>query len=303
MEKMATRGGARVARKVIATHVNKPDDIKTFKSLVSAAKGLGASGHSVVRSAIRNETIVNGYTVKFDHTPYVDNNDINPKTIAGENTTVCNQYEPISELHPALNELLKANWNKIRKTNENIIRISVIDLIYVITQNKQGKLSRLLKKEGEVKSLIEYFKFEGQGQHDTAVIAIRNAPIVLNYIIANARMTIEKKSLLTGTSVHNKKYTEIELHDAIKKAFQDQRIRTQYSVGDKAYRIDLYFLDHNLAIECDEDEHKYYNKMEEKERAEYFERHLGCTWIRYDPYDNSFNIFELIYEIRSNLKI
>ena len=46
------------------------------------------------------------------------------------------------------------------------------------------------------------------------------------------------------------------------KTFSSEKILLQPSVF-KAYKVDLYFPRHNLAIESDEKEHKYSKKMKE----------------------------------------
>lgn len=56
----------------------------------------------------------------------------------------------------------------------------------------------------------------------------------------------------------------------------------EYRVG--KYRVDLYFLEKNIVIECDEDDHKHYNQEREIERTLYISEKLGNpTWIRYNP--------------------
>lgn len=51
----------------------------------------------------------------------------------------------------------------------------------------------------------------------------------------------------------------------------------QYQVGN--YRIDLYIPEYNLAIEIDEEEHKY-KKDYDKIRQKYIEKQIHCTFIR-----------------------
>lgn len=76
--------------------------------------------------------------------------------------------------------------------------------------------------------------------------------------------------------------------------------KSQYSV-DK-YRIDLYFIDYKLAIECDENRHN--SKKENDEiRQNYIESKLNCKFIRYNPEEKDFNIFKVIGEIYEHLKL
>ena len=75
----------------------------------------------------------------------------------------------------------------------------------------------------------------------------------------------------------------------------------QYSV-DK-YRIDLYIPDFKLAIECDEGNHKYKDIDYETERELYITKKLNCIFIRYDPYDKNFDIFNFIKNINKQISI
>ena len=58
-----------------------------------------------------------------------------------------------------------------------------------------------------------------------------------------------------GIDILNHKYEsqEIETIVALTKAFNGEKMRTQFSV--LTYRVDLYFPDYNLCIECDEKGH------------------------------------------------
>jgi len=64
----------------------------------------------------------------------------------------------------------------------------------------------------------------------------------------------------------------------------------QYRVGN--YRIDLYFPEYKLAIECDEPQHLHPNNIEaDKIRETYISLNTGCTFYRFAPYDKSFDLF------------
>lgn len=68
----------------------------------------------------------------------------------------------------------------------------------------------------------------------------------------------------------------------------------QYSIEN--YRIDLYFPDYKIAIECDEHNHKY-QISEDIIRQEIISNKLDCIFIRYRPYDKDFDIYNVINEI------
>lgn len=82
---------------------------------------------------------------------------------------------------------------------------------------------------------------------------------------------------------------------AIMKAFKSENMLFQYSIG--KYRIDLYFTDYNLAIECDENGHKDRNIKKEIKRENFIKKNLKCKFIRYNPDDDSFDIYDIINRI------
>jgi very-short-patch-repair endonuclease len=71
--------------------------------------------------------------------------------------------------------------------------------------------------------------------------------------------------------------------------------KTQFQI-DK-YRIDLYIPSLNLAIECDENNHKDRNIEYEQKREDEIKDLLNCEFIRFNPDDPNFNIGEIINKI------
>ena len=90
-------------------------------------------------------------------------------------------------------------------------------------------------------------------------------------------------------------YPEMATMAQIMKAFKGCQMQQQFSVGQ--YRIDLYFLDHKIAVECDEFGHRDRNDREEALRQQFITFQLGCEWVRFDPHATSFCIFEVINTI------
>jgi very-short-patch-repair endonuclease len=62
------------------------------------------------------------------------------------------------------------------------------------------------------------------------------------------------------------------------------------------YRVDLYFYDFNLIIECDENNHSDRNEEYEKKREEFL-LSLDKTIIRYNPNDKNFDLSFVIREV------
>jgi very-short-patch-repair endonuclease len=85
-------------------------------------------------------------------------------------------------------------------------------------------------------------------------------------------------------------FIENSLSDALK-------LKRQKRIG--TYYIDLYFEDYNLAIECDENDHKDRNITYEQNREKYL-LEKNITIIRYNPNHKN---FDLSYVLRNITKI
>ena len=72
----------------------------------------------------------------------------------------------------------------------------------------------------------------------------------------------------------------------------------EYKIG--KYRVDLCFPRHKLAIECDENNHKYYSQDEEEERQLFIEN-KGFEFYRYKPDEKGFYIGDTINDILTSL--
>ena len=93
---------------------------------------------------------------------------------------------------------------------------------------------------------------------------------------------------------------EAETTNCIFQTFKGEEIIEQYTV--ELYRLDLYLPRYKLAIECDEKQHTgNIHKNQDIIREERIKDILGCTFIRYKPYDNDFNIFELLNAIYKHI--
>ena len=110
----------------------------------------------------------------------------------------------------------------------------------------------------------------------------------------------------TDESCNLKRNLGFKLHDvintkeqtiinSIKAAFEGENIQTQYSV--LGYRIDLYFHKYRVATEVDELGHPDRNINNETERQKALEKELNCVFIRNNPDEKAFNIFEEINTI------
>ena len=64
------------------------------------------------------------------------------------------------------------------------------------------------------------------------------------------------------------------------------------------YQIDLYFLEHKLAIEVDGKGHTDRDEKKENEREEKIKKELGCKFIRINPDAKNYDIFVEIGKIK-----
>lgn len=117
-------------------------------------------------------------------------------------------------------------------------------------------------------------------------------------VLTNSR---KPKSLelakLFGIDVLDHKFVckETETLQMIMKTFATEVMMTQYAVGN--YYVDLYFLHHNICVECDEFGHKERNQSYERKRKEFIDEQLSCKWVRYNPDDENFDMSLVLNEI------
>lgn len=89
---------------------------------------------------------------------------------------------------------------------------------------------------------------------------------------------------------------ELDIITNLLSAFRIENVCRQFAC-DK-YRIDLYFIDHKIAVECDELQHmSESNKIKDEMREIILKRKLHCEFIRFNPFEPQFNVFELIGKI------
>ena len=109
-------------------------------------------------------------------------------------------------------------------------------------------------------------------------------------------------STLMGLNRKTQYYVSIET-DIIKcilTTFDGNNMKMQYNIDD--YYIDLYFPEYLLAIECDEFHHNNSkNKIQDDIRTLHINKTLGCSFIRFNPYEKGFNLFVLLNDIHKHL--
>lgn len=105
-----------------------------------------------------------------------------------------------------------------------------------------------------------------------------------------------------GMVVHDNHYVTIEAAALkfIMTAFSGLQLRQQYCVG--PYRIDLYFPDQRLAVECDEEgAHGPGIVSQDHERQRFLETMLACTFVRFRPQEKGFCVAKLVNTLARGL--
>ena len=89
---------------------------------------------------------------------------------------------------------------------------------------------------------------------------------------------------------------ETDILACILKAFNRNIIKLQYPINN--YKIDLYFEEYKIAVECDELHHNNTTNIQNDiKRQEIIEENLGCKFIRFKPYEKDFDIFILSFYV------
>lgn len=92
---------------------------------------------------------------------------------------------------------------------------------------------------------------------------------------------------------------EAETIKCIEDCFFNETIMREYVI--KPYRVDLYFPEYCLIIECDEDAHRK-NQTEDRNREEDIKNiYPQVKFIRYRPQEKNFNVFEICGRIHNHI--
>ena len=75
-------------------------------------------------------------------------------------------------------------------------------------------------------------------------------------------------------------------------------VKRQYVIG--KYRVDLYFVDHKLVVECDENGHEDRDPLQEQIRENYL-KEAGNKLIRFNPNATDFDLSNELREINAVL--
>lgn len=208
-------------------------------------------------------------------------------------------------------ELEKVLGRPVRATKHDR-QVAVVDVIMAVCfANENGGLKSsaqknasdyfklLMTKHQSLSKNITMFRFKGQGQKATPVIAIADIPVLMSVLIGKMRKSLEWKrhdlfkiGLAIEDKVSVRVFVECEVMEQLLKAFLACSPVQQYKVG--PYKVDMYLPKANIVVECDEYDHQKYNVVTEKNRQFYIEKQLQCRFVRFDPYNMDFDIMSVI---------
>jgi very-short-patch-repair endonuclease len=98
---------------------------------------------------------------------------------------------------------------------------------------------------------------------------------------------------------YKKHYQELSTLKVIMDAFEGEKMMRQYWIAE--YRVDLYFPEYKIIVECDENDHRGYDKTKEESRSRVLSR-SGSRLVRYNPDDKEFDIIRVINQIYRLIK-
>ena len=122
-------------------------------------------------------------------------------------------------------------------------------------------------------------------------------------LVGSQQLLAKELAEYMGIKIIGHKYIHKEAGTiyTIQKVFEGISVKRQFSIG--SYRINLYFPEHKLAIECDEHNHKNRDINYEITQQKFIEDQLNFKFIRYDPDAENFmtervlnKIFQYIYQ-------
>jgi very-short-patch-repair endonuclease len=227
---------------------------------------------------------------------------------------------------------LLVNEDLYQKYSENDFIISLDDIWYFLEYSQKARAKNVLEKhfilnvdykiiKSQNEDYVSCKKSRGGHNKEKIVMTLKTYNLfclkgdtIMSYKIQDYYVKLEQIVLKTindefclfkkntqsegecvniGMSVENQTIGFIE--NSFKGIFDTKR---QF-MFDK-YNVDLYFSQHNLVIECDENNHDDRNETEEKIREEFI-LSLGNTIIRFNPNDIKFELSLVLREINKVL--
>jgi very-short-patch-repair endonuclease len=174
-----------------------------------------------------------------------------------------------------------------------------IDELVDVFNSQKDSLTRFVRKN--FKDGIHFIeqkqseKLNHRGGHNRIHMLLTEDAFVLVKNTYNLKNRYIKKINENISHVNIVMCIETQTIGFIENSFSEAlRLTRQKRFG--SYYIDLYFEDYNLAIECDENDHKDRDITYERTREQYL-LEQNITILRYNPNDKNFDLSDVLRKI------
>lgn len=171
---------SRNAIAVRAINIDNEDDVRQYHSLVAATKALVSAknvrvSHSDIKRWIDKKLVRHGF--RWEMVPV----EIGARNAELQHPPTTAQ-ERVYTFHDCVESIF--NGGRVRVTDDNPRRVSVFDLIEVITDTKNPRtdFENMCRNNHEIVELLDYFKFAGQGQRETPVTTAEGVLMIVNLL-------------------------------------------------------------------------------------------------------------------------
>jgi very-short-patch-repair endonuclease len=157
----------------------------------------------------------------------------------------------------------------------------------------------------KIRSTLQFYPEEYKKLKKTLTVGGAQTSLWISYagfkmLVANSRKPKARciaEELKLGIGRFHCVSVESETISFIRKAFEGEATSLQHAFG--RYRVDLYFKDYKLVVECDEE--NTHNSKEKRsydlKRQKYIEDHFACTFVRYRPQSDKDALPKIINQI------
>lgn len=191
--------------------------------------------------------------------------------------------------------------SSVRRVGELVAILDVIKHVTAPNCKQWMDYSRALKRYPCLSAKMVSGRGDGGGRR-MILTDTDTALTVVKITLARKRFSADRvKEILVGLGVSSEFYItglvtpESEWVGVMQASFRDFKSLTQHPCG--KFNIDLYFPGANVAVECDEDGHKWVKG--DYEREKFITGELGCRWVRFNPFCDGMG--GVIYNLRKEL--
>jgi hypothetical protein len=197
---------------------------------------------------------------------------------------------------------------KMHKTDENEYLIHIYDILGTIGIKTKGKIldkfrtaqtDKLVLKAPVTHEFRSNDIIERGGKSDHAFGPVSTCQALVSFALHRVERSSDVlERILSAHQLPKNAFqcayqpkAGIDTIDFLSRAIPSMSIKEFHCAG---YRIDLWFPKLRIAVECDEHKHEGYDSDSERIRTYDIKEKLGCTFFRYDPYAEGFDVANMI---------